>query len=712
MIRTATKAFTVLVTSALIISGCGGGGGGHTTSLPSAPNNTNQNSGGGSNTLSTTTFNYGQALISKLAYSGPAKGGGMTIPVLVRMQNAAGLVSYAQSASNPASSNYRHWLTPAQIGAQYGATASDYAAAASYLQSFGLRVGGWPQREILTVSGSTSQFAKAFNTTFGLYTFMGKQVVAANSTPHLPSNVPIVTAPLIHGTPMRSYFIHPNNSVFYGYSPQQMQTSFDSSGAYSAGFTGAGIKIGVIGTGPLINTDGNIDDLISLSQYWHASVGTVTQVNASPQPASTANGGTGTALVDITTNLAVAPPITGSPSCSPVQTLPGPTYILNYQMGCNPEDGETQLDSQTQASLAPGASVLFYQAFNQNEGCYNTTTGNFDSSATGATCPGGDIASQYEGIYVSDDSIQQAIADNMADAISMSFGGPENLNEYYGYIGTVANPGVGQIEIASLVAEGIAVFVSSGDDGAWECFDPSTGLPLGTPCASYPASDINAVAVGGVNIPLDESGNLTGSITAWADNTTEGGNGQFGNNVGSGGGVSAYFTAPAWQAAALGASMRLIPDWSLDADPDTGPSVFIDGFPEAVGGTSASAPASAAMWALVLQACKASSTCNKGGSTGYRLGNPAPIMYAIYAKSNPLSGAYSASGFTPQLGYSNVFYDVVYGSNQAVPAPGPLPTPQSTPIGYNSGPGYDQVTGVGAPFAGHLIQAVTGTVVP
>jgi kumamolisin len=236
---------------------------------------------------------------------------------------------------------------------------------------------------------------------------------------------------------------------------------------------------------------------------------------------------------------------------------------------------------------------------------------------------------------------------------------------------------------------------------------------LGTACASYPASDPNVVAVGGTNTPLNQAGNLTGTITAWADNTTLGGDGSFGNNVGSGGGVSSVFTAPSWQASTLGASMRMLPDWSLNADPLTGPSVFIDydygSPPEPVGGTSASAPDSAAMWALVLQACKASSTCNKGGTYGYRLGNPAPLIYAIYAKNNSLSGAYSATGFTPALGYAQVFYDVTYGDNQAAPA---APGPVQTPIGYNSGPGYDQVTGVGAPFAGHLIQAVTGTTVP
>ncbi|HTX03400.1 MAG TPA: protease pro-enzyme activation domain-containing protein, partial [Candidatus Acidoferrales bacterium] len=552
MIRTASKAFALVLTSALIISGCGGGG--HGSSLP-ATSNTNKNAGGANTTTTLTgNFNYGQALISKLAYQGPAKAGAMTIPVMVKMQNAAGLVQYAASASNPASSNYRHWLTPSQIGAQYGATASDYAASAKYLQSYGLRVAGWPQREILTVSGSTSQFARAFGTSFGNYTFMGKKIVAANSAAHVPSTVPIVAAPLIGAFPMRSYLIHGNNAAFYGYSPQQMASGFDSYNAWRLGYTGADIHVAIIGTGPVLNSDGKSDDLAALSSYWHAQVAAMTQVNASPQPATTANGGTGTGAVDYTLNLAPAPAIAGSPTCAEQYGVPGEViygtdqtvFVENYQLGCNPEDGEAQLDSQSIASLAPGASVLFYQAFNQNEACFNTTTGDPDPSATGATCPTGDIASQFEGIEVLDDSVQQVIADDTADAVSMSFGGPENVEQYYGYINTPTDPGPGQIEMASMAAEGIAVFASSGDDGAWECFDPSSGDPLGTACASYPASDPNVVAVGGVNIPLDESGNLTGAITAWADNTTLGGDGTFGNNVGSGGGVSTIFSAPAW----------------------------------------------------------------------------------------------------------------------------------------------------------------------
>jgi hypothetical protein len=114
----------------------------------------------------------------------------------------------------------------------------------------------------------------------------------------------------------------------------------------------------------------------------------------------------------------------------------------------------------------------------------------------------------------------------------------------------------------------------------------------------------------------------------------------------------------------------------------------------------------AAMWALVLQAeCLKEANCGSA-SHAYRLGNAAPYLYAIYQPSKV-----TVSGFTPHLSYAQTFYDVVYGSN-AMLYPSPAPT-KATPIpGGQAGPGYDQVTGVGVPFAGHLIQAITGQAVP
>ena len=135
------------------------------------------------------------------------------------------------------------------------------------------------------------------------------------------------------------------------------------------------------------------------------------------------------------------------------------------------------------------------------------------------------------------------------------------------------------------------------------------------------------------------------------------------------------------------------------ADPTSGPTIVYNAaFGVGVGpsgGTSLSAPQMAAMWALVLQACKADAVCStKGtGPHAYRLGNPNGLFYKFY--SNPTM-------------YAGTFYDVLYGNNSANPNPGPTPGPTPAPIqpGYSAGPGYDLVTGVGVPFAGHLINAV------
>ncbi len=700
------RALGATLAGAIFFTACGGG-----SHMPATALGEPASGNSGPVAPNTANFAWGAPLLQQLAYSGPVTTGSLHVQVLVTMQNASGLLQYAAQASDPKSGFYRHWLTPQQIASQFGASASNYAAVANYFASAGLHVGGWPQRETLEVTGSLSAFAKAFGTSFGVYTFEGKSIIAPTGTPHFTTPLPVTAVlGLVGAQPNQTFIIHNNNNSYYGYSPQQLAGGFDYAGAWSAGYTGSGINVGIIGTGPILQSNGTDADSAALAALWTAKLAPITQVAASNQPATTQNGETGTGAVDNAGPFLAAPP----PVTAPCNPTGNPNEGLNNYAVCNSEDGEAQLDSQSVASLAPGATELFYLGF-ETYCLYASGPNVGDLYAT--PCAAGDIPQQYEGIQISDDELQQAIADNKADALSLSFGEPENFAAYYGYVqgaATLGAPGVGQIEFASLAAEGIAVFVSSGDDGAWDCVNPITGNYTGQACVSYPASDPNVVAVGGVNIPLDENGNLTGSITAWADNTTLGGGGGFVNDVGSGGGVSSVFTAPAWQATTTGATMRELPDISLDADPLTGPSIMIDaaygGSPESIGGTSASAPESAAQWGIVLQACKASSTCNKGGTYGYRLGNPAPLLYAIYGTSNLAKAPYPSS-FTPALTYAKVFYDVLYGDNQAVPPSG-TPQPATTPGGYAAGPGYDQVTGLGAPFTGHLIQAITGTTVP
>ena len=112
------------------------------------------------------------------------------------------------------------------------------------------------------------------------------------------------------------------------------------------------------------------------------------------------------------------------------------------------------------------------------------------------------------------------------------------------------------------------------------------------------------------------------------------------------------------------------------------------------------------MWALVLDACRQTAACVARGTGAhpYRMGNAGPEFYTIYNNAAE---------------YPATFLDIVYGNNGVVPClvnPGPGPgsgtvTPCPNPVptpdpGFNAGVGYDHVTGIGVPFAGHLINTI------
>ncbi|HTA39328.1 MAG TPA: protease pro-enzyme activation domain-containing protein, partial [Candidatus Acidoferrales bacterium] len=642
------------------------------------------------------SFSWGEDLVRRARFAGPAESPWGNVHVLVTMHDPAGLRRFAMEASTPGSAEYRRFLTPSQIADRFGATKADYKKAAHYFVQAGLRVGEWPQRELLTVSGPTKKLEAAFGTRFGTFSIDGVPFVAPVDTPHFTKAIPVAAADLAH-VPSRTFII--TNGDVLGYSPQQMGRAFDYSGAWSQGFTGRGITIGVIGSEGI-----SLADMPYLARIYGVPHARLRIAAAKPQPANEQNGNTGSAASDpYPAGLAPPPPIT-----APCRQ----TYWPDYQV-CNPEDGgEAQLDSQMTSLLAPGSDVNFYLAYNPSE-CYDSHTESFYApvSVDPIQCATGmHLYQQLGSSLLWDDELQQAIADDTADAISESIGVGEWQEPSY-YLNKQGT-GVGQIEYASLAAEGIAVFDASGDTGQWECwgygsFDPNRK------CQNYPASDANVTAVGGLNVPLDSAGNLTAPMTGWGYQTEAGGNGTFDNNTGSGGGFSDFNAAPPWQIGVKPwqrgavAGWRALPDISMQADPSTGPTIALNtAFGGAVsigpaGGTSAAAPEMTAMWALVLQACKRTPSCaTAGGAHPYRLGNAAPVIYAIFKNAK-------SAGFTPQLPARSVFFDVVQGNTDALNA---LQTKLMK--GFNAGRGYDLVTGVGAPYAGHLIQAITGRVVP
>jgi pseudomonalisin len=193
-------------------------------------------------------------------------------------------------------------------------------------------------------------------------------------------------------------------------------------------------------------------------------------------------------------------------------------------------------------------------------------------------------------------------------------------------------------------AQGQTVFVSAGDTGG---FCPvavaANGIPAGAPDVNYPASSRWVIAVGGTTLVTNADGSYA-SEAAW---------------IAGGGGPSAFETPPAYQEAAappLGtlcaaasiACGRGVPDIAMDADPNSGANVYVDGQPTGVGGTSLSCPLALGVWARMESA------------RGNRLGFAGPLLYA-------------ARGTT-------AFHDIVIGDT------GPYPAT----------PGYDYATGIGS----------------
>jgi len=646
----------------LSLSHCAGGG------SSSAPHPAIAPVAGAPASTTVSPLFYGAEITQGAALIGRASLGTVSLNVAVKMRDEAGLAQYASTVSMPTSGNYQQFLTPEQVADRFGATPADYATVSAYLTAHGLAVHAWKQRQFITVSGTQAQVESALGTTFSMYSKNGHTFYAPVATPAALAGLPVrgIADATNYTVPTASHIVRnglllPNE---VGYSPQQLARAFDFSGAYNASYTGHGITIGIIGTGPI-----SAPDLVAYKTLFNATgVAPVTQVNVTD---------TGTGSTPGT--FATPPPATG-PCTIPAA---GPSAA------CNPEDGEAQLDTQQIASLAPGANVLFYLAYEPN---------------------GGGAGVHLEGISLYKLEVAQALNDNVADILSLSIGEGEqdDVGDDFQSNGTGIAPQLFQ----TAAAQGIAVMVASGDWGALECL-PNGGPGPGQPfenqlCVSYPGSDPNVVSVGGVTTPLDNAGRLIAPITGWGLQT---GGGAF--QSASGGGTSKYFALPAYQNGVSGitTSFRNTPDVSLEADGVTGVDVVENaafGAPQfgAFAGTSIAAPEMAAMWSLVLQACAATPACQKGpAGHAYRLGLPNPQLYKIYA--SPL--------------YGQTFYDVVFGNNSQLPACASIPGSGSTPVdpaspcptaspvaGFQAGVGYDLVTGIGVPFARSLIKAVVG----
>jgi subtilase family serine protease len=269
-----------------------------------------------------------------------------------------------------------------------------------------------------------------------------------------------------------------------------------------------------------------------------------------------------------------------------------------------------------------------------------------------------DTASSFSTALV--DAFAQIAEDDAAQIVSVSYGLDEALQGR-----PAAN--AENTQLTQLAAEGIAVFVSSGDGGAAGTTVEGLIPILPGRNTEDPGTQPLVTSVGGTNLKLTPTEHWKSEVT-WNESLKLAG--------ATGGGVSTFWSLPDYQRSGGksvakrnggSATSRNVPDIAADADPYTGYSVYTQGKWQVYGGTSLSSPLWAGMASVV--------NADRVAAGLARLGFLNPTLYAL---GSPHAG----------------LHDVRAGNNTYT---------LTGVIGFHAGQGYDDVTGLGSPDLAALL---------
>ncbi|HXX72976.1 MAG TPA: S53 family peptidase, partial [Candidatus Acidoferrales bacterium] len=326
--------------------------------------------------------------------------------------------------------------------------------------------------------------------------------------------------------------------------------------------------------------------------------------------------------------------------CSVIYPTGVPVLTANNYQDAEGWSIETAIDMQYSHTMAPQAHILEVTA-----------------------------STDYDDLYA---SVEYVVNHQSANMISLSWGEWEDLF-YYPACPAVTSSGpttcaalmLGYDEIfQQAAAQGISVFVSSGDYAA---YDPVTQEVA----ASSPATDPWVSAVGGTTL----NATFTPFSVSRLEHAWSLGSDSYNTVIGTGGGFSMLFQEPLGQQLihistqgvtsipepALGITfypqgMRGVPDLSADADPSTGVLVIQDGAfsPYVWGGTSLAAPLTAGMTATV-----------QSNTWSITIGDLAPSLYLLYLQENGAFYVYQTQFSLSQLnqGVPGVMFETAYGQN-------------------------------------------------
>ena len=615
------------------------------------------------------------------------------------------LLDQQQNKSSP---SYHVWLNPEQFGRQFGPSDQDVKAITSWLVSHGLQVNRVAKgRVTIEFSGTAGQVKEAFHTEIHKYELNGKEHWANSTDPEIPSALSPVVAGIatLHNFPRKpQYHVLGVFSRSRDAGSYQMVRPLSDNSLFTGG-GGCGLAGGFCyGVAPY-----DFATIYNVLPLWNATspidgtgqeIAIVGQSDISPQDFDNFRADLG--LPPATLNI--------------IQNGPDPGALATEG-----DELESDLDVQWSGSVAKGATIDF------------VTSASTNSSA------GVDLSAEY------------IVDNNIAPVMSESYGACELE------MGTAGNLFYNQLW-QQAAAEGITVFVSTGDSGSAGC-DQGSGLATNGLAVNGIASTPYNIAVGGTD--FDDLQNQTAywnstddPITqasaksyipemAWNDSCT---NSEFFQLTGetntesdcndSGSDLWPYFLAPvagsggassctsssnqslancsggypkpSWQVG-IGVptdGVRDVPDVSLFAGDGLNSSFYVVCESDIYGGCDGT------LFNIVAVGGTSAAAPSFAGimamvnqKTQSRQGNANYVLYPLAAKP----GANCDS--TRSLGPSCIFYDVTTGTI-AMPCATGSPNcvtnvsgdQNGVLSGYGATAGYDPATGLGSVNAANLVN--------
>ena len=466
--------------------------------------------------------------------------------VYLGWNNASAAESLARAVSDPRSTSYRHYLTPAQFRQQFAPTANQVAQVQNWLTSQGFTLVYTPQNNhYVSAKGTVAQAQAAFGVNFGMYNANGATLRSPSADVSIPSSLAGMVSGVV-GLDQSAFFVHPNNVKDGPNAPPApgFRNSPPLSAYYGELLTGAVGGVAAPGYSFPAGFTDNPDNLTSVP--WTIKGHTPQDVKGAYRISGYDGTGQTVAIIDAYASPTILddantwsdhrgiPRFGTTGGGTFTQVVPPGVYNIPENPVQDPQGwyGEETLDVESVHGMAPNAHVVYVAGPNN---------------------------------YQDLDAAMNHILDNhLAQIVSNS----------YGFLGENLPPGYiipFNDTLIQAAAEGIGVYFSSGD------FGDETSV-LGYASTDWPASSPWVTAVGGTSLAVDQNHNLdfeTGwGVSSYNCKPNVPSCTRAGWQAGAGGGFSAIFPQPDYQANygrnLAGKTGRGVPDVAALADAQTG----------------------------------------------------------------------------------------------------------------------------------------------